>query len=345
MSALPDPKSLALAREEAVPVTVLTGFLGSGKTTLIRRLLALPEAADTAVIVNEFGEVGLDHALVEKLDGSVVLLPGGCLCCLAQGDMARALRSLQHGVAAGRLPSFRRVVVETSGLADPAPLLQAFLSDPLRLSRYRLAALVAAADCVLAADHLARHREAAAQLALADKVLLTKLDIAGDAAGERLRQQLAAAGIRRIERVASGDGLLDQLFEAALPFRFRAAMPGPGQGHSRAFASIAAKVPDRLDLAALQAGLEAMAARHGARLLRLKGIVDTAGDPRPVSVHAVQHMVALPRFLDAVPAGSPRAVVAVCPAEAADMIRGDLKHLVGRAAAAARQAAEARGLQ
>ncbi|TPI18317.1 MULTISPECIES: CobW family GTP-binding protein [unclassified Mesorhizobium] len=331
MNALPDPKSLRLAREETAPVAVLTGFLGSGKTTLVRRLLALPQAADTAVIVNEFGEIGLDHLLVETVDENIVVLPGGCLCCQAQGDMARALRSLDEAVAAGGLPPFRRVIIETSGLADPAPLLQAFLADPLRLSRYRLAALVATADGVLGPDGSFGHAVAQAQLALADRVLMTKLDIAGEAGEAGARRALDALGVTSVEPAASNDALIAQLFAPAPAFRARCAMSMAAAGHSCAFASLAMDVPARLDLSRLLAALEAMASRHGENLARLKGIVDVSGDARPVAIHAVRHMVALPRFLEAVAPTAPRAIVAIFPAEAGDAIREDLRDLVADA--------------
>ncbi len=331
MSALPDPKSLRLAREETVPVAVLTGFLGSGKTTLVRRLLTLPQAADTAVIVNEFGEIGLDHLLVEKVDENIVVLPGGCLCCQAQGDMARALRSLDQAAAAGGLPPFRRVIVETSGLADPAPLLQAFLADPLRLSRYRLAALVATADCVLGPDGSFGHAVAQAQLALADRVVLTELDIAGAEGEARARRALDALGVTSVGPAAAGDALLAQLFAAMPAFRARSASSAAPAGHSSAFASFAMDVPARLDLQRLLAGLEAMASRHGENLARLKGIVDTNDDPRPVAIHAVRHMVALPRFLDVVSPTAPRAIVAIFPVDAGAAIRADLSALVADA--------------
>ncbi|TPK60096.1 GTP-binding protein [Mesorhizobium sp. B2-4-19] len=330
MNALPDPKSLRLMREETVPVTVLTGFLGSGKTTLVRRLLALPQAADTAVIINEFGEIGLDHLLVEKVDESIVVLPGGCLCCQAQGDMARALRSLDQAVAAGGLTPFRRVVVETSGLADPAPLLQAFLADPLRLSRYRLAALVATFDCA-PTDGSFQHAVAQAQLALADRVLMTKLDIAGEAGEAGARRALDALGVAGIEPAATGDALVAQLFAPLPAFRARCVSPLPLGGHSSAFASLALDVPGRIDLSRLLASLEAMASRHGENLARLKGIIDVTDDPRPVAIHAVRHMVALPRFLAAITPTAPRAIVAIFPAEAGDAIRADLRHLVADA--------------
>jgi len=144
---LPDPGSLRLYRASTLPVAVVTGFPGSGKTTLIRWFLADETAADTAVIVNEFGEVGLDHLLLERATDDIVLLPSGCLCCCrSRSDLVRALQSLHDKRERRELPPYARVVIETSGLADPGPILQTLVADPIRLSRYRLASLVAVVD-------------------------------------------------------------------------------------------------------------------------------------------------------------------------------------------------------
>ena len=135
-AALPDPGGLALLRQPSIPVAVLTGFLGSGKTTLIRSLLRDPAFEGTAVVVNEFGEVGLDHLLVEAVEKEdTILLDGGCLCCTTRGDLVRALRSLLDRRERAELPAYRRVIVETSGLADPAPILHTLMTDPLLASR------------------------------------------------------------------------------------------------------------------------------------------------------------------------------------------------------------------
>ena len=322
---LPDPRTLLLRPEDIVPVTILSGFLGSGKTTIIRRLLE--RFSDTAVIVNEFGEVGLDHLLMESADENIALLPGGCLCCQAKGDLSRALRSLQDRVELGQAPGFRRVVVETSGLADPAPILQVFLSDPLRLSRYRLAGLVTTADAVLGIGQLANHAVAQNQVALADRILLTKLDIASQAGKARLVEALARHGSAQIEDCGDDAGLERQLFAFDTRTRLRAVGVTDG-AHASPFATFSLRWAGRVDLAGLHARLAEFALRHDQSLLRLKGIVDVAGTDTPASVHAVQHLVERPRSLATAPVESWRGVVVVCRVEALTAIADHLKGIL-----------------
>ena len=179
------------AAEERIPVTVLTGFLGSGKTTLLNKLLRRPELADTAVIINEFGEIGLDHLLVEKSsEDGVVTLNSGCLCCTVRGDLVRTMSELFLKRSKGEVTPFRRMVVETTGLADPAPILHTLMTDPLLASRYRLDGVVTTIDGVNGASSLDNHEEAVKQAAVADRLLLTKTDIAEAPRLSELRQRL-----------------------------------------------------------------------------------------------------------------------------------------------------------
>ena len=167
------------ATEQRIPVTVLTGFLGSGKTTLLNKLLRRPELADTAVIINEFGEIGLDHLLVEKSDDEgMVTLNSGCLCCTVRGDLVRTMSELFLKRSRGEVSQFKRMVVETTGLADPAPILHTLMTDPLLASRYRLDGVVTTVDGVNGSSTLDNHEEAIKQAAVADRILLTKVDIA-----------------------------------------------------------------------------------------------------------------------------------------------------------------------
>ncbi|MBK1866093.1 CobW family GTP-binding protein [Aestuariivirga sp. YIM B02566] len=329
MNALPDPRTLDLIPEQTVPVTVLTGFLGSGKTSLIRRLLALPQAADTAVIVNEFGEIGLDHLLIESVDENIVVLPGGCLCCQAQGDLARALRSLQDKVALGRIPPFARVIVETSGLAYPTAILQAFVSDPLRLSRYRLTGLVTVIDAVLGLGQIWRHETARAQLALADRLLVTKLDLTDERGRSRLMNELRRLSGVPIEAAATDAQLATQLFDMAPAVHQH--LTSVATWHAAAFDSLVLRLSSPVDLHAFQAGIENLAHQRGESLLRLKAMADITGDDRPVSFHAVQHLVAPPRFLEAIPRTAPRVLVAIFMAGAGEDIRRDLRDVMVRA--------------
>ena len=178
-SAAPTQAGAPTAAEQRIPVTVLTGFLGSGKTTLLNKLLRRPELADTAVIINEFGEIGLDHLLVEKSDDEgMVTLNSGCLCCTVRGDLVRTMSELFLKRARGEVSPFKRMVVETTGLADPAPILHTLMTDPLLASRYRLDGVVTTVDGVNGGSTLDNHEEAIKQAAVADRILLTKVDIA-----------------------------------------------------------------------------------------------------------------------------------------------------------------------
>jgi G3E family GTPase len=159
------------------PVTILTGFLGSGKTTLLNRALRDPSMANTAVVINEFGEVGLDHALAAQSDDTIMVLENGCLCCTVFGDLVTTLNNLYHAREDGDIPRFDHVVIETSGLADPSPLIQAFLSDPTLAGLYRIGAVVATLDAVNGPHTLDEHIESVRQVALADHILITKLDL------------------------------------------------------------------------------------------------------------------------------------------------------------------------
>jgi len=183
------------------PVTIVTGFLGSGKTTLMNRALAAPAMRGALVIVNEFGEVSLDHALMASSDDTIVVLQNGCLCCTVFGDLIGMLNSLYHRREAGEIARFDRIVIETSGLADPVSLVQAFLSDPTLEGLYRLSSVVAVVDAINYTATLDEHDEAVRQIALADNIILTKLDMVP--AGERPRREAAArAAIAAINHAA-----------------------------------------------------------------------------------------------------------------------------------------------
>src|SRR5580704_15118450 len=189
-----------------IPVTLVTGFLGSGKTTLINSALRSPELAKTVVVVNEFGEVGLDHKLFARSSDSVVVLENGCLCCTVRSDLVGTLNTLFHSRQAGEIPFFDNVVIETSGLAEPGPVLQAFLSEPTLEGLYRVASVVTLVDAVNWRDTSEKHDESVRQVALADRIRITKLDLVR---GDRDEAQV---DIRRgLERInPSADiGLVD----------------------------------------------------------------------------------------------------------------------------------------
>src|SRR5688572_2058082 len=177
---------------DITPVTVLTGFLGAGKTTLLNGIVGDPRYADIALVVNEWGEVPVDHALVRAATENVVVLAGGCICCRVAGDLVGALRELHFQRAAGSIPTFRRVVIETTGLADPAPLLATLVELPMVAARYSLAGVVTVVDAHHGARTLAAHPEAVKQVAMADRLVVSKCDLAGHAEVAAVESRLAA---------------------------------------------------------------------------------------------------------------------------------------------------------
>jgi len=310
--------------EPLIPVTVLTGFLGSGKTTILSRILRDPAFADTAVIVNEFGEVGLDHLLVESSDESIVDLSCGCICCTIRGDLMATLIDLYERREAGEIRRFKRVVVETTGLADPAPIIHTMMQEPLVFNRYRLARVVTAVDAVNATATFDRQPEAIKQAAVADALLITKTDMANDAAAlsalESRLGQLNPSAVRA--RCVDGTVDPDMLFSGGIydPAGKSADVEGwldaesAAGGHNHptdvnrhgdGIFTYALTRDAPVSRAALSAFMQMLADQRGDDLLRLKGFVRLADDPsRPAVVHGVQHVIHPIRRMDAWPAGS-----------------------------------------
>lgn len=307
-----------------IPLTLLTGFLGAGKTTLLNKLLGDPGLKDTAVIINEFGEISLDHLLVEKIDDNLMVLSSGCLCCNLRGDLVTALEKLLRDLDNGRV-SFRRVIVETTGLADPAPLLQTMMSHPYLVLRFRLDGVVTLVDAVNGLSTLDEHPEAVKQAAVADRIVITKTDLVDSFDRGRARNDLierlhalnpaapmldAAAGEATPERLL-GCGLYDpdkkipdvNRWLADEAYAVAEAQHHHGQDHDhdhaphdvnrhdsrvRAFtlASDGAISASTFDLF-----LELLRSVHGPNLLRVKGIVKIEETPEtPVVIHGVQHV-------------------------------------------------------
>src|SRR5262249_7937952 len=207
------PRSLGPA--EPIPLTVLTGFLGAGKTSLLNRRLGRPPApANPAVIINEFGEIGLDHLLVKPIRDGAVLLQSGCLCCTLRGDLVDALEELLRDLDNGRAV-FRRVILETTGLADPAPVLQTVMAHPYLVIRYRLDGVITVVDAVNAAATLDEHMESVKQVAVADRIVLTKTDLLTTAQGRRDREALAS----RLRMLNPDPPVLDAAANEATPER------------------------------------------------------------------------------------------------------------------------------
>lgn len=323
---------------ETLPVSVLTGFLGSGKTTLLRHLLAQPAMARVAVIINEFGEIGLDHLLVERVDERTLLLSSGCLCCTVRDDLTSTLKSLARRRAKGEVPDFDRVVIETTGLADPAPILHTLMRDAGLGYLYRLDGVITAIDAVVGAATLDNHKEAVKQAAVADRLILTKCDLAPERETLKARLKTLNPAAPFIEAV---EGRVDptQLFNAGLynpetkslevrrwlkaeayseehkhhhhgdhdhhhdPAHDHAHEQGAldrnrHDDHIRAFCIT---YDEPLDWDCFVGWVEMITLAHGADLLRLKGILNIKGEERPVVVHGVQHLFHPPAQLAAWP--------------------------------------------
>jgi G3E family GTPase len=306
-----------------IPVTLLTGFLGSGKTTVLNHVLKQPGMAATAVIVNEFGEIGLDHLLVERSSEDVVLLNSGCLCCTVRTDIVDTLTNLFVDRVKGRIPFFGRVVIETTGLADPAPILHTLMTEPIVAARYMLDGVVTTVDAVNGSGTLDRQPEAVKQAAVADRLLLTKTDLAEPEARHAFEMRLAALNrsspVIPVARGAVDPGQLFNLgfFDPATKsvdvrrwLRDEALVGSDEHEHDghldpnrhddriRAFCIIRERP---ISWAVLSGWLDGLATMRGDDLLRLKAIVAVNENPDgPVVLHGVQHLfhppVVLPRW-------------------------------------------------
>jgi G3E family GTPase len=285
-----------------IPVSIVTGFLGSGKTTLISRILRDPAFARTAVIVNEFGEIGLDHELIASSEETLLALTTGCLCCAVRSDLVATLLDLQRRREAGEI-AYDRVLIETSGLADPAPILQALMTDRDVAERHAIGGMVTVVDALHGEPTLERHPEARRQVALADTLLFSKTDLAEPS--ESLRARLAElnhnATLRAAREVApgtlfGGTSVAARMDAWSVP---AGRSPFARAQHTGGVETFVLQRDRPLPALALTLLLEALAEHCGARLLRFKGLVDIEEMPgQPAVIHGVQHVVSAPRFLD-----------------------------------------------
>jgi G3E family GTPase len=271
------------------PVSLVTGFLGSGKTTLISRLLGHPDMGETAVIVNELGEVGIDHHLLRRVDERTVLLRSGCVCCTLRGDLADELRDLLGRRERGEIPAFRRVVVETTGLADPAPVVYTLLSEPVVRHHYALETVVATVDAV----NGLRHEESLKQAAIADTLVVTKGDLAEAAPlVDRLEQLNPAA---EVIEASFGDVEPGWLFER--PARDPRDVAPSGYAHENGIGAVTLFLDDELDWTAFGVWLTMLLQARGQDVLRVKGLLNV-GAEGPLLVNGVQHAVHPPEHLE-----------------------------------------------
>jgi G3E family GTPase len=274
------------------PVTLVTGFLGSGKTTLISRLLAHPDMGETAVIVNELGEVGIDHHLLRRVDERTVLLNSGCVCCTLRGDLADELRDLDSRRARGEIPDFRRVVVETTGVADPAPIVYTLAAEPVVRHHFELDGIVATVDAL---NGLVEP-ESVKQAAVADVVVVTKSDVADpDKALDHVRTLNPGADV-----VKASFGEIEPARLFARAPRDPRDFPVEGHAHEDGIGSFCLFLEEQLDWTAFGIWLTMLLQARGSDLLRVKGLLNVGGDG-PLLLNGVQHVVHPPEHLSAWP--------------------------------------------
>lgn len=314
------------ALHNLIPVTIITGFLGSGKTTLLAKLLRHPAMGQTAVIINEFGEIGLDHELIETSDETDVILMGGCLCCTVKGDLINTMQRLNVRRSSGDVPYFERLVIETTGLADPAPILQAIMADRKLEQIYRLDGVVTLVDAVNGFQTLENHREALKQAAVADRLIITKADTASPEKVENLNAKLTQLNPAATILFAShGNVSPERLLDAGIfdptskspdverwindeAFAHHHREHGHDHHHHEVnrhddhITAFCIRHDQPIPSAAAGFFLDVLMAERGSDLLRIKGILNIAEVPsKPMVIHGVQHVIHSPAYLQSWP--------------------------------------------
>jgi len=281
---------------DPIPLSVLTGFLGSGKTTLLSKVLSLPDLRDTAIIISEFGAVALDHLLLEASTDDVVELPNGCTCCAVRQGLADAFYRLLRSRQGAQRPVFGRIVLETSGLADPGPVLYTLSADAFLEASLRLDRVVTTVDAVAGPATLDRYPEAVAQAAIADLLILTKTDLT--AVADSLIQRLAA--LNPLAPIVDGAKVdaSDLLFGGS-PKALPRPRPSVSTTHAHGIAALSLRLARPMSRLGFAMALGGLARDHGEKLLRVKGLVEFSDRPGgPAAIHAVQHTLYPPRWLE-----------------------------------------------
>lgn len=322
------------------PVIILTGFLGSGKTTLLQRLLTDPLLHNAAVLINEFGEIGLDHHLLDRIDDNVVLMKSGCICCTVRGEVVDALSNLHSLRTSGEI-SFDRVVIETTGLADPYPVLQTLTAHPVLRSHFENGGVITTVDAVNGVHQTSHRLEAVQQISAADRIVLTKTDLVEPETEGHLRSRLAnlhpAAQIVTSQDTVST--ILDGLAPAALKLSSQKPMNGHTHGHHHhddqlGITSFSIEIVAGVDWTMFGTWLTLLLHRYGDQIYRVKGILAVDGEERPVAIHGVQHLVHAPRHMKHWPDGPRESrLVFIVEGIAPDLIRRSFAAFLSRGGA------------
>jgi G3E family GTPase len=305
---------------EPIPINLLTGFLGSGKTTLLNHMLRSPAFSDCAVLINEFGDVGVDHHLIESVRGDVVLMASGCVCCTVRGDLSEAIRALYEKREAGVVPAFRRLVIETTGIADPIPVLATIMHDRVIQHHFRIGNVITTVDAVNAEHQLETYAEAFRQIAVADRIVITKADLAQEGPLQELHAMLqrinpTAAVCESYRGETAADALLGQDrfdpggrdlevtrgLETAPLGPFRTLARAGASVHTTRLNTFVLEIDRQINWIVFGVWLTLLLQAHGERVLRVKGLLDVQGSETPVVVHGVQHLVHPPFHLTAWP--------------------------------------------